>query len=366
MFCLVLDTNNHHTVPLTRDRERKKAELGAKMKLMIQERQLKIEEIRRSAELSSKSADRHIADSERVLKVLLQSVMRSQANLIDAINEKRNTTHKQADKFIQELEREISELTKRSNNIDQLSQTDNNFDFSNNYIPTTKNWTEVTIHPPSYEASVGVALNRLEEEFSTEKKKLIAKAKLHRVQEFAKDVTLDPDTANPFLILSDNKKQVYCGDAKQTLPENPKRFNTATNVLGEQSFSSGRFYFEVQVTGKTSWDVGVVKESIRRSGSISASPESGYWTICLRNGDKYKAFSADLSVKYQLKKVGVFVDYENGSVSFHDVDSADIIHSFSNCSFTGRLYPFFSPGSRHGGKNSAPLIISPVNYADQI
>lgn len=183
MFCLVLDTNNHHTVPLTRDRERKKAELGAKMKLMIQERQLKIEEIRRSAELSSKSADRHIADSERVLKVLLQSVMRSQANLIDAINEKRNTTHKQADKFIQELEREISELTKRSNNIDQLSQTDNDFDFSNNYIPTTKNWTEVTIHPPSYGASVGVALNRLEEEFSTEKKKLIAKAKLHRVQE---------------------------------------------------------------------------------------------------------------------------------------------------------------------------------------
>lgn len=335
------------------------------MKLMIQERQMKIDEIRHSAKLSSKSADRHIADSERVFKVLLQSVKRSQANLIEAINEKQKTTQKQADKLIQELEQEISELTKRSNNIDQLSQTDNDIDLlSNNYIPTTKNWTEVTIHPPSYGASVGVALNRLEEEFSTEKKKLIAKAKLHRVQESAKDVTLDPDTANPFLILSHNGKQVHCGDVKQTLPENPKRFNTAINVLGKQSFSSGRFYFEVQVTGKTSWDLGVVKESIQRNGSINASLKNGYWTISLREGDKYKASLGDVNVKYPPKKVGVFVDYEKSSVSFHDVDSADIIHSFSNCSFTEKLYPFFSPGSRHGGKNSAPLIISPVNYAD--
>lgn len=335
------------------------------MKLMIQERQMKIDEIRHSAKLSSKSADRYIADSERVFKVLLQSVKRSQADLIKAINEKQKTTQKQADKLIQELEQEISELTKRSNNINQLSQTDSDTDLlSNNYIPTTKDWTEVTIHPPSYGTNVGVALKQLEEEFSTEKNKLIAKAKLHRVQESAKDVTLDPDTANPFLILSHNGKQVYCGDVKKTLPVNPKRFNAAINVLGEQSFSSGRFYFEVQVTGKTSWDLGVVKESIQRNGSINANPENGYWTICLREGNKYKASLGDLCMKCQPKKVGVFVDYENGSVSFHDVDSADIIHSFSNCSFAEKLYPFFSPGSRHGGKNSAPLIISPVNYAD--
>ncbi|XP_073336438.1 uncharacterized protein [Pagrus major] len=359
-----LNIKNHHSVLLKRDYERKKAELGAKMKLMIQERQMKIEEIKRSAKLSSKSADRHIADSERAFTVLLQSVKRSLDNLIEAIDEKRKTTQKQADKFIQELEQEISELTKRSNKIDQFSHTDN-FDLSSNiFIPTTRSWTEVTIQPPSYGASVGGAVDQLAEEFSTEKRKLIAKAKLHRVQEFAKDVTLDPDTANPYLILSDDRKQVYCGCVKQTLPDNPKRFNTASNVLGKQSFSSGRFYFEVQVTGKTSWDLGVVKESISRKGSIKANPENGYWTICLREGHKYKASLVDLCVKYQPKKVGVFVDYEKGSVSFHDVDSVDIIHSFSDCSFTEKLYPFFSPGSHRGGKNSAPLIISPVNYAE--
>ncbi len=330
---------------------------------------MKITEIKRSAELSSKCADRHITDSERVYSVLLQSVKKSLANLIEAINEQRKTTQKKAEGYIQDLEREISELTKRSAEVEQLSRAESHLDFSQSFAslhvtPPTKNWTEVTIPPPSYGRSIGTAVNQLEEKLSKEKEMLIAKAKLNRVQQYAVDVTLDPDTAHPYLILSDNGKQVYCGEMKQNFPDNPERFNTAINVLGKQSFSSGRFYYEVQVKGKTSWDLGVVKESIVRKGSITPSPENGYWTICLRNGDKYKSSGVNLSVKYQPKKVGVFVDYEKGSLSFFDVDSADIIHSFTDCSFTDKLYPFFSPSLPNGGKNSTPLIISPVNYTD--
>ncbi|XP_076578606.1 uncharacterized protein LOC143315056 [Chaetodon auriga] len=358
------DLKNHDTVPLKGNYERQKAELGAKIKLMIQERQMKIREVKRSSTLSSRSADRHIANSQRVFTVLLQSVERILANLIEDINEKRKTTQKKADEFIQELEQEICELEKRSN---ELTHTDDYLNFlesfsSLNAMLTTKNWTEVTI--PSYGGSLGTAVNHLEESLSTEKKTLIAKAKLIRVREFAKDVTLDPDTANPFLILSDDGKQVHCGDVKQNLPDNPERFNTASNVLGKQSFSSGRFYYEVQVTGKTSWDLGVVKESIDRKGRIDPSPENGYWTICLRTGNKYKASAGNLSVKHQPQKVGVFVDYEKGSVSFYDADSADLIHCLPDCSFTDKLYPFFSPGCHRDATNSTRLIISPVSYND--
>lgn len=337
------------------------------MKLMIQERQTKIGEVKRSAELSGRSADRHIANSEKVFGVLLKSVERILANLIEALHEKRKTAQKKADEVIQELEQEISELEKRGKEMEQLTGTEDHHNFLNSFSSlnaklTTKTRTEVKV--PSYGESLQTAVNQLEEKLSTEKKKLIAKAKLIRVQEYAQDVTLDPDTANPFLILSDDGKQVHCSDVKQNLPDNPKRFNTASNVLGKQSFSSGRFYYEVQVKGKTSWDLGVVKESIDRKGSIEASPQSGYWTICLRKGAKYKASAVNLNVKYQPQRVGVFVDYEKGSVSFHDVDSAELIHCFTDCSFTEKLYPFFSPSCRHDGKNSAPLIISPVSYID--
>ncbi|XP_053194317.1 E3 ubiquitin-protein ligase TRIM21-like [Scomber japonicus] len=189
---------------------------------------------------------------------------------------------------------------------------------------------------------------------------------MERVQQYAVDVTLDPDTASPALILSDDGKQVYHGDYynwKKNLPDNPKRF-LSFSLLGKQSLSSGRFYFEVQVKEKTDWVLGVARESIDRKGDITLSPEDGYWTIWLRNGNEYEALddpSVDLSLESRPQKVGVFVDYEEGLVSFYDVDAAALIYSFTGCSFTGKLYPYFSPWNNHGGINSAPLIICPVS-----
>uniref|UniRef100_A0A8P4GIQ9 B30.2/SPRY domain-containing protein n=1 Tax=Dicentrarchus labrax TaxID=13489 RepID=A0A8P4GIQ9_DICLA len=189
------------------------------------------------------------------------------------------------------------------------------------------------------------------------------KADLKSVQLFAVDVTLDPETAHPHLILSGDEKQVHHGDVRQRLPYNPKRFKSCVNILGKQSLSSGRFYFEVQVKGKTDWTVGVVTESIDRKEDITLSPEDGFWTVWLRDGNKYDANDENpvcLSLKSQLQKVGVFVDYEKGLVSFYDVDTADQLYSFTDCSFTEKLYPFFSPCTNDGGRNSAPLIICPV------
>ncbi len=178
------------------------------------------------------------------------------------------------------------------------------------------------------------------------------------------DVTLDPDTAHPNLILSDDGKQVRCGDITQKLPDTPERFDCPC-VLGKKGFSSGRCYFEVQVKGKTEWDLGVARESINRKGRIKLRPRNGYWTVILRNGDEYKACagpSVSLSLRVTPQRVGVFVDYEEGLVSFYDVESSSHIYSFTAQSFTEKLFPYFSPCFNDEGKNSSPLIITPVNY----
>ncbi|XP_062295314.1 E3 ubiquitin-protein ligase TRIM39-like [Scomber scombrus] len=370
MLCSVLDHKTHDVVPLKEEYEGKKAELGkteAEIQEMIQKRRLKIQEIKYSVDLSEEAADREKAEGVQVFTALKESVERSLNELIDTIEEKQRTTEKQAEDFIKELEQEISELKNRSSEVEKVSHSEDHLHLLQNFpslkaAPPTKDWTEVSVRP-SYEGTVVRVVAQLEETFSKQMKNLF-EAELKRVQQYAVDVTLDPDTAHPKLILSDDGKQVQHGDVKKKLPDNPKRFPSCPCVLGKQSLSSGRFYFEVQVKEKTNWDLGVARESINRKGNITLRPQYGFWTIWLINGNEYSARDNPpvcLSLKSQPQKVGVFVDYEEGLVSFYDVDAAALIYSFTGCSFTEKLCPYFCPCLNDGGINYAPLIICPVN-----
>ncbi|XP_056271636.1 E3 ubiquitin-protein ligase TRIM69-like [Pseudoliparis swirei] len=373
-LCGDLDHKNHHVVPLVEGYEGKKAEMKkteAETKEMIQKRRLKIQELKHSVQLSAEQADREIAGGVQVLTALKEFVERSQAELILRIKEKHRNTEKQAEGFIQELEQELCELEKRSTEVEQLSRSEDHLHLPQSLrtlkaAPPTKNWTGVRVRPPSYEGTVMRAVKQLEETLSNQMKKLF-EGELKRVQQSAVDVTLDPDSAHPELILSDDRKQVEHGDVKKNLLDNPKRFDYSLIVLAKQSFSSGRSYYEVQVEGKTKWDLGVVRESINRKGRITASPQEGFWTICLRNENEYYTLadpSVHLFLKSHPQKVGVLVDYEEGLVSFYDVDTAALIYSFTGCCFTEKLFPSFSPSRNEGGINSAPLIISPVNHTE--
>ncbi|KAI5607677.1 bloodthirsty-relatedprotein family, member 6 isoform X1 [Silurus asotus] len=226
-----------------------------------------------------------------------------------------------------------------------------------NSLPHTKNWTEISINTDLSGDTVRTSLSQLQHSLN----KKLSKTINDKLKE-AVDVTLDPDTAHPNLILSADGKQVSHGDKRQNLPDTPERFNQWVCVLGKQSFSSGRFYYEVQVRGKTEWTLGVVRENINRKGKIIANPQNGFWTVILRNKNQYEAFDdppVPLTLRKKVKKVGVFVDYEEGLVSFYDVNSRSLIYSFTGQTFTEKLYPIFCPCFNYEGKNSAPLIISP-------
>lgn len=318
-----------------------------RIKHMIKERQTRIQEIRGSAERSRASADQ----SKELLSHLLRSLQGSFDNLLETIEGNQKSRQQQAEGSIQELERQIQELSTAGG--------------QRALRPGAPSCAATSIPPPTREAATSCAVKELAQTLSSQMEKGLAKVRLRDLQQFAVEVTLDADSANSHLLLTDDGKQVRCGEEPQKLPDAPSRFQPSLNVLGSQGFSAGRFYYQVTVEGKISWDVGVVKESIARKGPITASPQNGFWNICLRKGGEYKANRLHLSVpQAPLRTVGVFVDYEEGSVSFYDVASADLIHRFDNCAFTEKLYPFFSPGVRHGGENSAPLIISTVCDAE--
>ncbi|XP_017574533.2 E3 ubiquitin-protein ligase TRIM39-like [Pygocentrus nattereri] len=374
MDCTVKDHKKHKTVPVEEAVGEMKSQLEktqTEMQHMMQYRMKKIKDLKDSAELRKRNTEKEIADSIEVFTALMRSIERSQAELVKTMEEKQKAAEKQADDFIKELKQEIIELKRRDTELEQLSHTEDHLHLLQAYPslcrpPQTKNWTDICIQPYLRVEPMRNALSQLQTGVENMMSEAVS-TEVKRIQQFAVDVTLDADTAHPKLILSDDGKQVRDENRKQKLPDNPKRFNRCTCALGKEGFSSGRFYYEVQVSGKTDWDIGVARESVNRKGKIALSPLKGFWTMRLRNGNEYKACADSpflLSLREKLQKVGVFVDYEEGLVSFYDAESRSHIYSFTGQSFTDKLYPFFSPCKNDGGKNSAPLIISPVSTTE--
>ncbi|XP_027034172.2 E3 ubiquitin-protein ligase TRIM39-like [Tachysurus fulvidraco] len=362
-FCTEGDHKNHNTVPIEEESIERKTQLWKTHTVVqqkIQDRLKKIKEINHSVEQSKRRTEKEKADSVEVFTALIRSIERSQADLVEVIEEKQKAAEMQAEGLIQELEQEISVLKKRDTELEQLSHTEEHLHLLQIYSsmcspPHTKNWTEISINTDVSEDNVRTALSQLQQSLNEK----LTKTLDDKLKETV-DVTLDPDTAHPSLILSADGKQVTHGDTQQNLPDTPQRFNQCSCVLGKQGFSSGRFYYEVQVRGKTAWDLGVATQSINRKGNIILTPQNGLWTVWLRNENQYNACDdtlVPLKLREKLEVVGVFVDYEQGLISFYDVKSRSHIYSFTGQVFTEKLYPYFSPGLNDEGKNSAPLII---------
>ncbi|XP_032444883.1 E3 ubiquitin-protein ligase TRIM21-like [Xiphophorus hellerii] len=365
--CAASDHKKHRVVALTEECKEKKKELEKTrvcVEEMIQERLLKMEQFKQSVKLSKRNAEEVTAAVAEDCSDLINAARKSLDHFIDVIVQKQKATEEQTEGFIKELEEEISTLMKKRSELMQLSQIEDHFHLLQNtptMTVTAKDWTKVRVQS-SCDATVRTAAAQLET-IRTEMKKLCARIELARVRLYVVDVTLDPNTANPYLVMSDDGKTVRCSDVTQVLPDKPERLS-AFGILGKQSFSSGRFYYEVEVKGKTKWELGVVQESIDRKGENAICPENGYWAVWLRNSH-YRALtgpSVPLVLVSELQKVGVFVDYDEGLVSFYDAEAAHLIFSFTSCNFSEKLYPYFSPCPSDGGKNSAPLIISSISH----
>ncbi|XP_006874534.1 PREDICTED: erythroid membrane-associated protein-like [Chrysochloris asiatica] len=176
---------------------------------------------------------------------------------------------------------------------------------------------------------------------------------------YAEDITLDIDTAHPYLQISEDKKSVKGGDTFKELPKCQKRFDNLVCVLGQQTFLEGRHYWEVSVKEKVKWTLGICKDSICRRGEIQVFPESGFWTLCLNTENNYQALEnppVTLQIEEVPEIIGIFLDYKAGRISFYNVTNLTHMYTFRT-RFTGDLRPYFYPGPLRGGSNRHPLTI---------
>ncbi|KYO21511.1 zinc finger protein RFP-like [Alligator mississippiensis] len=156
-------------------------------------------------------------------------------------------------------------------------------------------------------------------------------------------VTLDPDSANPQLILSEDRSCVRWEDTRQLLSKNSERFDMRCCVLGHEGFTSGRHCWEVEVRKGNSWAVGVARESVKRKGWIHVSPEEGVWAL----GHWYGQFQVLTSphptpLQWLPSRVQVCLDYAEGQVSILNANTKAPIFTFPPALFAGdRIHPWF-------------------------
>uniref|UniRef100_A0A4W4H269 Uncharacterized protein n=1 Tax=Electrophorus electricus TaxID=8005 RepID=A0A4W4H269_ELEEL len=282
---------------------------------MIQERMQKTNEIKHS-----ENTDREIAASKEVFSALVCCIERSQTEVLKVMEEKQKAAERQAEVLIRQLEMEV---TNQQNHL------------------VAGDWQELP-----------KTVNILCLDFTCQ------------ISNFAVDLTLDPSTANPWLVVSPDGKHVKDGNVEQDVPNIPQRFDTAPCVLAREPLSGGCSYWEVEVANKTAWDLGVAKESVGRKGLVTLSPQDGYWAICLRRGREYRACDREsvlLSLCPQPQRISVFVNYEEGQVSFYDPLSGVHIYSFTGQCFSEKLLAFFNPDMNESGNNKAPLVIRSVS-----
>uniref|UniRef100_A0A667WIP6 Bloodthirsty-related gene family, member 2 n=1 Tax=Myripristis murdjan TaxID=586833 RepID=A0A667WIP6_9TELE len=323
---------------------------------MIQERLQKIERLLRNTIsfaclfLKLNSCLREVRESQKIFSALVNSMEKRHKAVVAAIEERQREAEKRVETLVKELKQEIQELKKE----DAESVT------TSTMCPSEmKDWSKVTLEPDPCIGVTRRALSDMMDKMKVEVNRL-SKSELKRIEKYTVEIHLSPKTAHPFLSVSEDRKQVRHTDKLQEVPDNPKRFDRVANVLAKEGFSSGRYYWEVEVGEKIEWNLGVVRQSINRKGKFTVCPANGFWILSLKSGGQYIANTSPITlVALELKprKVGIFLDHTEGRMSFYCVETGVHIYTFTD-TFTDRLHPFFSPGRLHGGKNAAPLIIS--------
>ncbi|XP_008277957.1 E3 ubiquitin-protein ligase TRIM17-like [Stegastes partitus] len=340
---------------------------GREVELMIQDRQKRIEEINRSKIQTHENARRQMETSVKVFTSVIDSIRKTHKELTEEIEARHNAEQKRFEELIAELRKEIDELEKKNVELQQLSHIEDHISllqaFSKAHaLPPTQNWPSIPVNEVDFLDYIRTSLIRAREFMNVEIKQQAA-TELRTVQKFAEDISIDADTAGPWLLVSEDGREVRQSPKKQRVPASMARFTENTFAVATRAFSTGRHYWEVWVTGKFNWLLGLASDSLRRSEHVAPCPENGLWTVGLRDGAKYFASTKNpsrLTLPFPLQRVGVFVDYEERQVSFFNALTMTHIFTFTKCKFTAKVYPVFDPCLAPEKKEMAPLKITMV------
>ncbi|XP_005998286.1 E3 ubiquitin-protein ligase Midline-1 [Latimeria chalumnae] len=155
---------------------------------------------------------------------------------------------------------------------------------------------------------------------------------------------LDPKSAHRKLKVSHDNLTVERDETSSKKSHTPERFTSqgSYGVAGNVFIDSGRHYWEALIGGSTWYAVGVAYKSAPKHEWIGKNSVS--WVLCRCNNNwvvRHNSRETPIEPLPHLRRVGILLDYDNGSLAFYDAVNSQHLHTF-DISFTQPVCPTFT------------------------
>ncbi|XP_059357022.1 tripartite motif-containing protein 16-like [Carassius carassius] len=365
LLCTIIEHKNHDIVPAADQRTETQKQLKETQKTLqqrIQQREKDLQQLRETVESHKRSAQTAVEDSERIFTELIRSIERSRSELIRLIRDQEKTEVSRAEERLERLEQEIDDLRRRDAELEQLSHTQDHIQFLQSFqsLSAPPESTDVNddlfsslFSSDALRESVHQLRDKLEDFCKEQPKKISDRVTFTNIDhwtrndflQYSHQFTLDLNTVNKYLSLSERNRVITFTYTVQSYPDHPDRFDVWSQVLCRESVC-GRCYWEIEWSGD-SVCISVSYKSISRKGRGNEC-WFGYndqsWSLYCSSSSysfRHNNIKTDLSVESIIRRIGVFVDHRAGTLSFYSVsDTMSLIHTV-HTTFTQTLYPGF-------------------------
>uniref|UniRef100_A0A8C2IEI4 Tripartite motif-containing protein 16-like n=1 Tax=Cyprinus carpio TaxID=7962 RepID=A0A8C2IEI4_CYPCA len=369
MLCMMDEHKNHDTVSAAELMTEKQEQLKETQKTLqqrIQQREKDLQQLRETVESHKRSAQTAVEDSERIFTELIRSIERSRSELIRLIRDQEKTAVSRAEERLERLEQEINDLRRRDAELEQLSHTQHHIQFLQSFQSLSAPPESTDVNDDAFSSlfssdglieSVHQLRDKLEDFCKEELKKISDRVTFTNIDhstrndflQYSHQLTLDLNTVNKHLHLSESSRVITYTGTVQSYPDHPDRFDCVCQVLCRESVC-GRCYWELEWSGDIGVSISVSYKSISREGGVEClfgSNDQSWSLICTPSSYSFihNNIHTDLPVESIIRRIGVFVDHSAGTLSFYSVsDTMSLIHTVQT-TFTQPLYPGFGFGS---------------------
>ncbi|XP_058474015.1 tripartite motif-containing protein 16-like [Solea solea] len=331
----------------------------------LQDRDRDVKVLQQERKTLTLSADKAVKDTDEVFTEMMRLLQKRSSDVKQQIRSKLETEVRRVIDAEEKLQQEITELKKREAELKQLSLTHDHNQFLLNYCSLSAlspSSSTINICPLRHFDEVTVAVAKLRGQLEdvltetwTDISLAVTKVGVPLTEPepepgpgpgpqtraeffgYSQEITLDPNTANKYLSLSEGNRKATLKKKKQTYFRNTHRFTGCFQVLSKESLT-GRCYWEVKWTGEEV-HVAVTYKNISRSGPSFGFSDTSWALACYSNCCQFvhnNIWTVVSDVKFS--RVGVYLDHRAGLLSFYRIsDTMTLLHRVQT-TFTAPLY----------------------------